>query len=959
MKKLHIKGRISTRYILPFSILMVIQMVLVILTVYYGETFNQINTKSVENFESKVNLRSNYLQTTMLDTWGNLNSDYETINSKISSQLVLNHYEITDLYNDKELSKECLSEIADELYLMIRKNMVTESFIIFNEEVDSNGLGIYLRDLNPSMANANDNDILIEVAPVGIKNNYLNKGFDISTQYSTEYTSFFDLDAYKKPTAVVKNNNIGYKSYGYWSDTFEFHATDAISYTMPLVLNGEVYGVLGVGISKVYLKQQLLRITSQDGNLENVAIAKITQNDHNLISFDYRDSLLMQYNLWDISNTKYNGIYRLNENDSFYVCSSDITIYGNNSPYEGESWIVFGLMNENVLFSGNSDVVIQIIYAAVLSTVIVLLIELLIGIIVTKPIRTLTLDLEKNGIKNRKTNIYEIDLLLNEIQKYETKVYELPSKMSEIIGQAGINIASFEYNQHSNLVTVSPRFYKILDKETGGNTLDLDEYKKILGPIGKTNDLLLKDDEVFYQESNNTWIKFKIVTTETGFIGVLLDVTKDVFDKQRIEEERDKDFLTGLYNRRGFNTKVAEIFGPSMKEALLMMIDLDNLKQVNDNYGHDAGDEYIKALARMISTMSKDRMICSHLSGDEFLVLLYHFDTKDEIYEIVNNFKERVLKNHVNILGKNVNLRFSCGMSFMDNHQSITELKKEADFAMYEVKSKHKNDFNFFNKSRFNKTATELELKDKLLYLLDNNMIIYSFQPIVSIKSAEVVGYEALMRTPIFEFKTPSTILEIAKKYNFLSKIECTTFSKSLEQYDKAKCDKKLFINSIASEVMDDGFAKELYSKYKHLFPQIIVEITEEESIDIEKMNIKLEYMNITNSTFAIDDYGTGYNNILSIMKYSPLYVKINADFIKDIDKDIRRQNLVRPLVDYCHHEEILVIAECIETEDELRTVIELGFDYVQGFFIGYPDPIVKDISPEIKNFIKKYNKNK
>lgn len=949
--------KLSFRYFFPCTILMVLQIIIIILTIYYGATFKEINTKAVENFNGKVELGGSYIQSQMVDSWGNLGNDYDRIRMKIEKSIIYQSDSFQNVEPKGTLNSLCISaleQVEEDMYMLLRKNKVTEAYVILNTGENTDGVGIYLRDLDPNTNAVNDIDVIVESSPTIIRDAYMNKGYNLSTKWETSFPGFTDISAFSKTIETAKKySSSSYKHLGYWSDDVTYHDSSIITYSLPLIINENVCGVIGIGIDKTNLKTQLLRITSSAENLDNIALARNTQLGASLVVDGFQDKNLSYQRDWVREDTDYEDVYTMMVDESkYYISTHKLSIYSSNSPYEIEEWLFSGVILEDDLFQGNSGVLSQIVYAAILALGLTLVSLMVIGTYLSSPIRRLISNLSNDGIKDYKTNIFEIDLLLSEIEKYEKKVYEYPKKMNQIIEMAGLKVASFEISMEENYVVLGQNFYNLLCLEDGKNEITINDFQFYVSKVCKTKNIFSLNENVFFLEENNTWIRFKVVPALTGFIGVIFDVTKEMEDKIKIETERDHDFLTGLLNRGGFFNKADKFFQNGMKEALMMMIDLDNLKKLNDTFGHDAGDEYIKTFARILHEISSEKIICCHLSGDEFLVLLHNYESKEAINEEIERIKSKIENTEFVYYDVRKKISISCGMVYYSYHQSVEELRKEADFAMYEIKASSKGGFNFFNSDRYTNNSIEYSLKEKFVNMINSELVTYHFQPIVSLKTAEVLGYEALMRPLVEEFKSPLKVIEYAKKLKMLNQIEEITLFKSLECFSKFDCDKLIFINSIANQIICPKKNEILFEKYNEFLSRIVVEITEEEDLDVDVMNQKLEYVKNNNSMFAIDDYGTGYNTILSIFKYKPAFVKISGEFITGINKDLKKRELVKPLVKYCHSNGISVIAECVESKEELEIIMNLKFDYVQGYLIGMPIAEVKDISQEKKDII-------
>ena len=272
------------------------------------------------------------------------------------------------------------------------------------------------------------------------------------------------------------------------------------------------------------------------------------------------------------------------------------------------------------------------------------------------------------------------------------------------------------------------------------------------------------------------------------------------------------------------------------------------------------------------------------------------------------------------------------------------------------------------NLAEFDKALYEDEKHDRQMHLefyqlIEKEQLTYHFQPILSAKNGEIIAYEALMRSQLATLKNPEMILRIAREENKLEDVERICIFKSTETFDQLRKNKLvkeealLFINSIASVSLNDEDRERFHRYFSHIQSQIVVEVTEEENMSEEALIRKRETKGFS-GMFALDDYGSGYNTEINLLNLSPKYIKIDLTIVRNIDKDFDKQQLVSNIVEYAHQREGYIIAEGIETKEELLKVLELGVDYLQGYYLSYPQLNPQEVSNEsiktIENYWKK-----
>lgn len=251
---------------------------------------------------------------------------------------------------------------------------------------------------------------------------------------------------------------------------------------------------------------------------------------------------------------------------------------------------------------------------------------------------------------------------------------------------------------------------------------------------------------------------------------------------------------------------------------------------------------------------------------------------------------------------------------------------------------------------------SELKRVEKIL---DGNLFEYYFQPIVSTADGEIFSYEALMRAKHDPAITPYHILKYARILGRLNDIERATFLNILtiiDSDDDVVDGRRVFINSIPSaKLSPEDYRKVGELLVKHC-DRAVIEMTEQAEPDEVSLNELKEYYARINVKIAIDDYGTGYSNVTNLLRYMPNFVKIDRTLISEIQSSSTKKHFVREIVEFCHDNNILALAEGVETSEELRSVILLGVDLVQGYYTARPSPqVIKSIDEDKKLEIRRY----
>ena len=427
-----------------------------------------------------------------------------------------------------------------------------------------------------------------------------------------------------------------------------------------------------------------------------------------------------------------------------------------------------------------------------------------------------------------------------------------------------------------------------------------------------------------------------------------------VAERSRIEHERDYDALTGLYSRQAFFRVCGELFEkPAMlRHAALMMTDLDNLKTINDTYGHDWGDVYLRQTAHSLQQGAPSGTVVARLSGDEFLLLFYGYETQDDLRKDIKKLEESFAQSSATLPdGKGLRIRMSGGVAwYPDDAADLDTLKRYADFAMYEVKHSTKGEVREFNMEHYRDGIYAMKQRSDFEVLIREQQVDYYFQPIFSARDGHVAAYEALMRPRLPALSSPQRVMELASEMGRLYDIEKLTLFRACECYEALEAAGRvepkalIFINSIASVSLNDEDWESFRTAHSGILPKVVVEITEEEEMSERELERKRSVPGAS-GVFALDDYGSGYSNGSSLLTIAPRYVKVDIAIIRGIDADADKQQFLKTLIDYAHPRGVQVLAEGVETMNDLRRVLEMGVDLLQGYGLARPaaEPVAID----------------
>ena len=537
---------------------------------------------------------------------------------------------------------------------------------------------------------------------------------------------------------------------------------------------------------------------------------------------------------------------------------------------------------------------------------------------------------------------------------------------------ASVEIGGYELRFDTGSVFYTENFFSILGIPLSAELpMNIEKFREILKEYTEKNLYKTKSGStklycIRIPEKGVRYVRMEVKNENWVQIGLVEDVTVSMRERLRIEHERDYDTLTGLYNRRAFKRESESIFGrrKKIRHAAFIMLDLDNLKYINDTFGHDWGDEYIRQAGMCLEEGTPKGTLCAHISGDEFNILFYGYESQNAIRKEISKLKREISSRIIRLPdGQEFHLSISGGIAwYPEDSNSLGVMRKHADFAMYQVKQTDKGRIAEFDQKAYEEKYRDSQIRKEFHRFVKEELVTYYFQPIISAKTGEIEAYEALMRANLPILKRPDVVMKIAREEGALREIERMTMFRATEAFadlrekKRIKGDALLFINSIASQHMAAKDEIEFNNRYAELQKQIVIEITEEESIDYHALEIKRNAPGFEGA-FALDDYGSGYSNEKSLLDLAPKYIKVDLSIIRDIDTDPDKQQIVENIVAYAHKRDMKIVAEGLETPEEIQKVLELEVDLLQGFYLARPEPVPGNINEDALKIIAAFYK--
>jgi diguanylate cyclase (GGDEF)-like protein/PAS domain S-box-containing protein len=544
-------------------------------------------------------------------------------------------------------------------------------------------------------------------------------------------------------------------------------------------------------------------------------------------------------------------------------------------------------------------------------------------------------------------------------------------------------------DQYRSLVEMSPDIIAVYDNgrveyinEGGSKIFGASSPQEIIGqPITKfIPNHIMRDVKRMYMQTENdsekirrfeatmnkldgSTIDVEMATKPILYEGrtVLQVVARDITERKKAEitirNMAFYDTLTGLPNRNKFRKELRELLSQDNNQLLaVLFLDLDRFKIINDTKGHTVGDLLLKQVAnRLVKAVRNDGMVSRH-GGDEFIILLKNMN-KDQVTAMA----ERILVEFSVPLvldSQEFYVTPSIGISMYPSDGTEEEtLIKLADIAMYLAKESGKNNYQYYSSKLSGLSSRKMELENGLRKAIEQNQLLLYYQPQVEIETGEIVGIEALVRWlhPEHGLIPPNEFIPLAEETGLIVPLGKWILQEACEQNKKWQnaglSSIPVAVNISVRQLQDDYFVEAVANilKATGLESQYLeLEITESIMYNIDRSTIILNELKKLGVKISIDDFGTGYSS-LSYLKHLPIdKIKIDKSFMDDIIHHSNEGAIVKTIIDMGHNLGFTVIAEGIETEEQVQFLIEHSCEIGQGYYYSKPLP-----SSEVMNLLR------
>ena len=455
----------------------------------------------------------------------------------------------------------------------------------------------------------------------------------------------------------------------------------------------------------------------------------------------------------------------------------------------------------------------------------------------------------------------------------------------------------------------------------------------------------------------------------------VLGLVRDISERKRAEEQIRRlaycDSLTGIPNRQAFlETLERELQRSKVgnKKFAVLFMDLDAFKRINDTLGHDVGDQLLQQVSdRLRETIRPNDLLSrgdlvqrtdggrgeatnlARLGGDEFTILIPDLERVEHALAVAHRVKDAMRRSFI-IDGNEIFVTASIGISlFPEDGDDSTSLLKFADTAMYHAKNCGKNNAKLYSSSLTMQIMSHVKLEVGLRRALQNDELYLLYQPQLDVRSSEIVGVEALVRWRHAErgIVPPGEFIPLAEETGLIVPIGEWVLREACSQarhWQKlARRPVRMAVNLSAKQFKDENLSQIVLSALQDtgLDPRLLeLELTESTLMDDARATLAtLEQLRAIGVMMSIDDFGTGYSSMNYLKRFDARALKIDRSFISGLPQDSENAAITRAIIAMAHGLKMIVVAEGVETVEQLGLLEEYGCDLVQGFYLGRPAP--------------------
>jgi diguanylate cyclase (GGDEF)-like protein/PAS domain S-box-containing protein len=481
---------------------------------------------------------------------------------------------------------------------------------------------------------------------------------------------------------------------------------------------------------------------------------------------------------------------------------------------------------------------------------------------------------------------------------------------------------------------------------------------RIRAHIASDTSHLEDEHRVLHRDGSYRWMLVRGIGVRSApgsrphrMAGSQTDITNRKIAEERLTYDAFHDALTDLPNRALFMDRLGHVINTAKRRRdyhfAVMFLDLDRFKYVNDSLGHIIGDKLLVVVAKRVSGLLRPNDTVARLGGDEFAILLEDIRDVGDAVAVAARIQDE-LPLPLCIDGHDVFITGSIGIALSAPHyERPEELLRDADLAMYQAKANGKARHEIFDSAMHATTIRNLQIETDLRKAIERNELRLVYQPIVSLPSGRISGFEALLRWdhPVLGIVGPMEFIPLAEETGLIVSIGCWVLREACRQLSVWKESLLHPMPTMNVNLSGHEFTPSLVEEMKSIFAEmdidpscIQLEITERTIMNSpESASRLLDELKELGVGLHIDDFGTGYSSLSYLHQFPIDTLKIDRSFIQKINDEKEHLEIVKTIITLAANLDMKIVAEGVETHEQLQTVRNLGCDLAQGYHLYHP----------------------
>jgi diguanylate cyclase (GGDEF)-like protein/PAS domain S-box-containing protein len=459
-----------------------------------------------------------------------------------------------------------------------------------------------------------------------------------------------------------------------------------------------------------------------------------------------------------------------------------------------------------------------------------------------------------------------------------------------------------------------------------------------------------QEKRYIHEQGHTVWVQWHASLLKASESGVkrLFFQVQDISDRKRAEEKLTQDTLTGLPNRARFYDLLKHRVARKDRKCAVLLLDVDRFKLVNDSLGNASADQLLIQIAQRVKTCMRQGDVLARVGGDEFAVLLDDVSGEEEASSVATRIQQ-ALSISFNLLGQEVYTTLSIGIALASDYEQVSDMLRDAETAMHQAKARGKARYEVFGRDMHGELMSQLKMETDLRRACERDELFVDYQPIVSLRSRTLIGFEALVRWrhPEFGLVPPKDFIPVAEETGQILTIGQTVLESACRQAREWRetypASPPLFVsvNLSVKQFNQPGLVENIAHLLQRfqLPPRCLkLEITESVFSDnIEAAVGLLTQLRELGVQLSIDDFGTGYSSLSYLQRFPIDTLKIDRSFVTQMMENEENLAIVRTIVALAQNLGMDVVAEGVETEDQLKLLRKLECENGQGFLFSTP----------------------